>query len=91
MRFGEWALSNLIKGSDPKAATELIRIDGVFDAIIRHLGKSDDELATEVAWVVVYLAALSSVATGMLVRGDLLQIGEDEEISPRSRRKLMKA
>ncbi|KAM7464147.1 hypothetical protein LguiA_032268 [Lonicera macranthoides] len=74
VRTAAWALSNLIKGPDPKAATELIRIDGVFDAILRHLGKSDDELATEVAWVVVYLAALSSVATGMLVRGDLLQL-----------------
>ena len=35
---------------------------------------SDEELATEVAWVVVYLSALSHVATSMLVKSDLLQI-----------------
>lgn len=74
VRTAAWALSNLIKGPDPKAATELIRIDGVLDAILRHLRKSDEELATEVAWVVVYLSALSNVATSMLVKSDLLQV-----------------
>ncbi|KAK3038411.1 hypothetical protein RJ639_030577 [Escallonia herrerae] len=73
-RTAAWALSNLIKGPDPRAATELIRTDGVLDAILRHLRKSDEELATEVAWVVVYLSALSSVATSMLVKSDLLQL-----------------
>lgn len=34
----------------------------------------DEELATEVAWVVVYLTALSNVATSMLAKSDLLQI-----------------
>lgn len=34
----------------------------------------DEEMATEVAWVVVYLAALSSVATSILIRGDLVQL-----------------
>lgn len=34
----------------------------------------DEELATEVAWVVVYLSALSNVATTMLVRGGVLQL-----------------
>ncbi|KAL4605351.1 hypothetical protein ACB092_09G022300 [Castanea dentata] len=74
VRTSAWALSNLIKGPDPKAATELIRIDGVLDAIVRHLKKADDELATEVAWVVVYLSALSNVATSMLVKNDVLQL-----------------
>ncbi|KAK7267640.1 hypothetical protein RIF29_20318 [Crotalaria pallida] len=74
VRTAAWALSNLIKGPDPKAATELIRIDGVLDAIVRHLKKADDELATEVAWVVVYLSALSNIATGMLVKSDILQL-----------------
>ncbi|XP_059646910.1 importin subunit alpha-9 [Cornus florida] len=74
VRTAAWVLSNLIKGPDPKAATELIRIDGVLDAILRHLKKADDELATEVAWVVVYLSALSNVATSMLVNSDLLQL-----------------
>lgn len=31
-------------------------------------------MATEVAWVVVYLSALSNVATGMLVKSDVLQL-----------------
>lgn len=74
VRTAAWALSNLIKGPDPKAATELIRVDGVLDAIIRHLKKADDELATEVAWVVVYLSALSNIATSMLVKSDVLEL-----------------
>ncbi|CAL0299586.1 unnamed protein product [Lupinus luteus] len=74
VRTAAWTLSNLIKGPDPKAATELIRIDGVLDAIVRHLKKADDELATEVAWVVVYLSALSNVATGMLVKSDIIPL-----------------
>nr|KAJ0226265.1 hypothetical protein LSAT_V11C100022010 [Lactuca sativa] len=74
VRTAAWALSNLIKGPDPKAATELIKVDGVVEAILRHLRKSDDELATEIAWVVVYLSALSTVATSILVKTDLLQL-----------------
>ncbi|GMP85169.1 hypothetical protein CsSME_00038438 [Camellia sinensis var. sinensis] len=61
-------------GPDPSAATGLIKIDGVLDAITRHFRKADEELATEVAWVVVYLSALSNVAFGMLVKSDLLQL-----------------
>lgn len=34
----------------------------------------DEELATEVAWVVVYLCALSNAATSALVKSDLLQV-----------------
>lgn len=34
----------------------------------------DDESATEVAWVVVYLSALSNLATSMLVKNDVLQL-----------------
>ncbi|CAM8959716.1 unnamed protein product [Rhodiola kirilowii] len=74
VRTAAWALSNLIKGPDPKASTELIKIDGVLDAIIRHLRKADEELATEVAWVVVYLSALSNYATGILVNSDVLEL-----------------
>ncbi|CAJ1968479.1 unnamed protein product [Sphenostylis stenocarpa] len=74
VRTAAWALSNLIKGPDPKAATELVRIDGILDAIIRNLKKADDELATEVAWVVVYLSALSNLATSMLVKSDVLEL-----------------
>ncbi|RDY07126.1 Importin subunit alpha-9 [Mucuna pruriens] len=74
VRTAAWALSNLIKGPDPKAATELIRVDGVLDSIIRHLKKADDELATEVSWVVVYVSALSNIATSMLVKSDILEL-----------------
>ncbi|KAG2403049.1 hypothetical protein LR48_Vigan176s000400 [Vigna angularis] len=74
VRTAAWALSNLIKGPDPKAATELVRVDGVLEAIIRHLRKADDELATEVAWVVVYLSALSNIATNKLVKSDVLEL-----------------
>ncbi|KAI9153348.1 hypothetical protein LWI28_009948 [Acer negundo] len=74
VRTAAWALSNLIKGPDPKAATELIRVDGVVEAILRHLKKADEELATEVAWVVVYLSALSNIATSILVKSDVLQL-----------------
>ncbi|KAK8638966.1 hypothetical protein V6N13_137370 [Hibiscus sabdariffa] len=63
VRTAAWALSNLIKGPDPKAATELIKVDGVLDAILRHLRKADEELATEVAWVVLR-------SLGNLVAGD---------------------
>ncbi|KAD4384399.1 hypothetical protein E3N88_24567 [Mikania micrantha] len=74
VRTAAWALSNLIKGPDPDAATELIKIDGVVDAILRHLKKSDIELAIEVSWVVVYLSALSDVATSVLLKTDIVQI-----------------
>ncbi|KAK9079295.1 hypothetical protein SSX86_000966 [Deinandra increscens subsp. villosa] len=74
VRTAAWALSNLIKGPDPDAATELIKIDGVVDAILRHLKKPDIELATEVSWVVVYLSTLSDVATSVLMKADIVQI-----------------
>ncbi|CAK8571565.1 unnamed protein product [Lathyrus sativus] len=74
VRTAAWALSNLIKGPNPKAANELIRVDGVLDSIVRHLTKADDESATEVAWVVVYLSSLSNLATSMLVKSDVLQL-----------------
>ncbi|KAK9126811.1 hypothetical protein Scep_015657 [Stephania cephalantha] len=73
-RTAAWALSNLIKGPDPKAANELIRIDGVLGAIVRHLGKTDEELATEVAWVAVYLSALSNTAIDMLLKSEVVPI-----------------
>lgn len=73
-RTAAWALSNLIKGPDPKSATEVIKIEGVLEAIIRHMKKADEELATEVAWVIVYLSALSPSATTVLVKGDILPL-----------------
>ncbi|CAO2824249.1 unnamed protein product [Amaranthus hypochondriacus] len=74
VRTAAWALSNLIKGPNPRAATELIKINGVLDAIMRHLRKSEEELVTEVAWVVVYLTALSNMATNTMVKSDLVHL-----------------
>ncbi|CAI0426932.1 unnamed protein product [Linum tenue] len=74
VRTAAWALSNLIKGPDPKAATNLIRVDGILDAITRHLRKADEELATEVAWITVYLSALSNLATAMLVKSNVHEL-----------------
>ncbi|KAF5202911.1 Importin subunit alpha-9, partial [Thalictrum thalictroides] len=34
----------------------------------------DEELATEVSWVIVYLSALSTIATGILVRSEIVQL-----------------
>ncbi|XP_062184332.1 importin subunit alpha-2-like [Phragmites australis] len=73
-RTAAWALSNLIKGPDPKAANELISIDGVLNTIIWNLEKADDELATEVAWVVVYLSALSEKAISLIVKSSVPQL-----------------
>ncbi|XP_021715746.1 importin subunit alpha-9-like isoform X1 [Chenopodium quinoa] len=74
VRTTAWALSNLIKGPNPRAAMELIKMDGVLDAIIRHLKKSDEELATEVAWVAVYLTSLTDVASSMIVKSSLVHL-----------------
>ncbi|CAA7034069.1 unnamed protein product [Microthlaspi erraticum] len=74
VRTAAWALSNLIKGPEPKAAGQLVRVDGILDAILRHLKKTDEEIATEIAWIVVYLSALSDIATSMLLKGGILQL-----------------
>nr|ATG70964.1 importin alpha isoform 9 [Juniperus flaccida] len=71
-RTAAWALSNLIKGPKPKAAAELINMSGIPEAIVRHMQKGDEELATEVAWVVVYLTALSEMHSGLLIEAGLL-------------------
>ncbi|KAJ9559028.1 hypothetical protein OSB04_013642 [Centaurea solstitialis] len=73
-RTAAWSLSRLIKGPDPKAATKLIQIDGVVDAILIHMRESGDIIATEIARVVAYLSALSTIATGVLMKTDLLQL-----------------
>lgn len=62
VRTAAWALSNLIKGPQSKAAAQLVRVDGIVDAILRHLKKSDEEISMEIAWIVVYLSALSDIA-----------------------------
>ncbi|CAH8371175.1 unnamed protein product [Eruca vesicaria subsp. sativa] len=78
VRTAAWALSNLIKGPESKAAAQLVRVDGIVEAILRHLKKTDEEIATEIAteiaWIVVYLSALSDIATSMLLKGGILQL-----------------
>ncbi|GKV51156.1 hypothetical protein SLEP1_g57829 [Rubroshorea leprosula] len=39
VRTAAWTFSNLTKGPDPKAATELISVEGVLDAILQHFRK----------------------------------------------------
>lgn len=38
------------------------------------VGFRDEEIATEIAWIVVYLSALSDIATSMLLKGGILQL-----------------
>jgi hypothetical protein len=38
------------------------------------LKKTDEETATEIAWIIVYLSALSDIATSMLLKGGILQL-----------------
>ncbi|CAO2174675.1 unnamed protein product [Urochloa humidicola] len=59
---------------DSKAADELISTDGVLNAIISNLEKADEELATAVAWLVVYLSARSEKATSLIVRSSVPQV-----------------
>ncbi|KAK1273622.1 Importin subunit alpha-2 [Acorus gramineus] len=61
-------------GPNPKAANELVRIDGMLDSIIRHMKKMEDELTTEVSWVVVYLSALSKTASALLIKNGVVQL-----------------
>eukprot|EP00252_Welwitschia_mirabilis_P027722 TRINITY_DN9595_c0_g1_i1.p1 TRINITY_DN9595_c0_g1~~TRINITY_DN9595_c0_g1_i1.p1 ORF type:complete len:550 (-),score=123.98 TRINITY_DN9595_c0_g1_i1:368-2017(-) len=67
-----WALSNLIKGPNPKAAIELIKMNNIPDAIVRHMNKGDEDLATEASWVVVYLTALADMYSRLLIDAGLL-------------------
>ena len=37
-------------------------------------GFRDEEIAMEIAWIIVYLSALSDIATSMLLKGGILQL-----------------
>lgn len=71
-RTAAWALSNLIKGPSPKAAMDLIRLESVPEVITRHMTKGDEDLAVEVAWVVVYLTSLLDSQSRVLIKAGLL-------------------
>jgi hypothetical protein len=42
--------------------------------ILLIVGFRDEETATEIAWIIVYLSALSDIATSMLLKGGILQL-----------------
>lgn len=71
-RTAAWALSNLIKGPNPKAATELMKIDGMVDTLVRYISNGDEELVVEVAWVLVYVTSMSDVHSRQLIHAGLL-------------------
>ena len=37
-------------------------------------GFRDEEIAMEISWIIVYLSALSDIATSMLLKGGILQL-----------------
>jgi len=45
-----------------------------FIKMLLIVGFRDEEIATEIAWIVVYLSALSDIATSMLLKGGILQL-----------------
>jgi len=71
-RTAAWALSNIIKGPNPKATVELMKMDGIIDTIVRHISKGDEELVVEVAWVLVYVSSMSDVHTNLLINAGIL-------------------
>ncbi|KAG0609539.1 hypothetical protein M758_8G192300 [Ceratodon purpureus] len=71
-RTAAWALSNLIKGPNPRAAVELMKMDGIVDTLVRLVSTGDDELVVEVAWVLVYVTSMSDVHSGQLIHAGLL-------------------
>ena len=44
------------------------------DKLIKSFNFRDEELATELAWVIVYLSALSNTATAAIVKTDIVQL-----------------
>lgn len=44
------------------------------DKLIKAFNFRDEELATELAWVIVYLSALSNTATAAIVKTDIVQL-----------------
>ncbi|CAM6093384.1 unnamed protein product [Calypogeia fissa] len=71
-RTTAWAMSNLIKGPSPKAASGLMRLDGMPKFLVELLTKGDDELVVEVVWILVYLTSMSDTHSEVLVNAGLL-------------------
>ncbi|KAH8948521.1 hypothetical protein BDL97_11G098400 [Sphagnum fallax] len=71
-RTAAWALSNLIKGPSPKAAMELMKIEGMVDTLVSHVSKGEEDLVVEVAWVLVYVTSMSDLHVTLLLNAGLL-------------------
>ncbi|XP_024359531.1 importin subunit alpha-9 [Physcomitrium patens] len=71
-RTAAWALSNLIKGPNPRAVLELMEMDGIIDILGRLVSNGDDELVVEVAWVLVYVTSMSDVHCSQIIHAGLL-------------------
>ncbi|KAL4189220.1 hypothetical protein AMTRI_Chr08g164380 [Amborella trichopoda] len=64
----------MLSDNGSMARTAAWALSNLIKVVIFYLHNRDDELATEVAWVVVYLTALSNSATSLLVNSDLVQL-----------------
>eukprot|EP00246_Nothoceros_aenigmaticus_P002922 TRINITY_DN13849_c0_g1_i2.p1 TRINITY_DN13849_c0_g1~~TRINITY_DN13849_c0_g1_i2.p1 ORF type:complete len:548 (-),score=94.74 TRINITY_DN13849_c0_g1_i2:371-2014(-) len=66
-----WAMSNLIKGPNPTAAIDLMKLNSTSNMLINYIATGDEELATEAAWVLVYLTSMSENNSDLLVKSGL--------------------
>ncbi|KAL3690654.1 hypothetical protein R1sor_004305 [Riccia sorocarpa] len=73
-RTASWAMSNLIKGPSPRAASDLMKTEGMPQVLVGQMMKGDDELLVELAWVMVYLTSMSDAHSGILVSVGLLTV-----------------
>ncbi|BBN13805.1 hypothetical protein MPTK1_6g06520 [Marchantia polymorpha subsp. ruderalis] len=73
-RTASWAMSNLIKGPSPRAASDLMKIEGMADTLVGLMMKGDEELMVELAWVMVYLTSMADAHSGILLSVGLLPI-----------------
>ncbi|KAL2623521.1 hypothetical protein R1flu_003726 [Riccia fluitans] len=73
-RTAAWAMSNLIKGPSPRAASDLMKIEGMAQVLVGQMMKGDDELLVELAWVMVYLTSMSDGHSGILLSVGLLPV-----------------
>eukprot|EP00850_Spirogloea_muscicola_P006859 SM000033S12380 [mRNA] locus=s33:491742:500742:- [translate_table: standard] len=67
LRTAVWALSNLIKGSNPRPSVDMLHIKGLPEALVSLLTHGDTELAAEAAWVLVYCTSLSNSNSSIFV------------------------
>ncbi|GBG65731.1 hypothetical protein CBR_g52325 [Chara braunii] len=71
-RTSAWVMSNLIKGPDPSAAMELMKVRGMMELLISALSKGDTDLVVEVAWVLTYVTSMLDPQVPRLIEAGLL-------------------